>query len=96
MPETDLNTRQDEPCQTEKLTECEVEANPEKTLKRNSTHTYTYFYPDTIFWSPGLKLAICLFYLRGKCLQFSKQIDELEAWNVNKAAQPGGLMKVWM
>ena len=37
MPETDLDTREDEPCQTEKLTECEVEANPEKTLKRNST-----------------------------------------------------------
>ena len=41
MPETDLNTRQDEPCQTEKLAESEVEANPEKTLKRNSTSRRT-------------------------------------------------------
>ena len=33
MPETDLNTRQDEPCQTEKLAESEVAANPERKIR---------------------------------------------------------------
>ena len=33
MPETDLDTREDEPCQTERLTEPEVEVNPERTLR---------------------------------------------------------------
>ena len=33
MPETDLNTRKDEPCHTERLTESEVEVNPERTLR---------------------------------------------------------------
>ena len=33
MPETDLNTREDEPCQTERLTDSEVEVNPERTLR---------------------------------------------------------------
>ena len=32
MPETDLDTRQDEPCQTEKLAESEVAANPERKI----------------------------------------------------------------